>query len=190
MNKQINKTKDIANNITKKIQSGELNMKPKFYFVLGSILSSAGVLIFSILGTYFANMIIHRIRIGKMVTELRKAPISFRFSMFLRVFPWEYLLLSIGFIILGLYLIRKFDVSYKKSYVFLVTIFLTGVILTAFVIDKSGLNERAKKIRYIKGVYGEHNQLPQEKPYIKGLRDQRLQPRHDFERKLPPRLYK
>lgn len=189
MNKQIEKTHNFANEITNKIHSGELQMKPKVYFVLGSFLSSLGVIVFSVLGTFFVNMIIHRLRIGRVVPMIREVPFNAKFMFLLRVFPWEYLLLSIGFVILGLYLLRKFDISYKKSYTFLVILFLVTVTLTAVGMDKMGFNERAKRVKHFKKVYGQHEEM-QKPPFVKGEFHRRPHHQPGFERKNLPRMYK
>ena len=163
--------KDIAKEIKSKIEKGDLKMKPKAYFVIGTFLASFGIIVFGSLSTFFANVMIHRIRVGKMLPAIKDL-------------PWEMLLFATLSLILGLFLIRKFDVAYKKSFTYLVTLLILIVVITAATLDKVGFNERFKQKPHFRRLYEQRD--------VMGTRDfKRMPPKHktNFERNLHPRMY-
>jgi len=145
--------KDLVNDIKTKIEKGQIKMKPKTYFIIGNVLAVCGIVISSILGTLFANFIIHQIRISQTMGYFAQHNMDLRWKMFFKVFPWEYLVLAVFSLIIGLYLIKKFDVSYKENFIILIVLALLTVITMAFALDKAGFNERAKATRFGKGFY-------------------------------------
>lgn len=169
-------TTDIANKIKEKINTGELKMKPKGYFVLGSILATIGIILFGVMGTFVTSVLIHRIKMQRFFSELGNVPFGRKTPYILVNFPWELLILSIVFLIIGLYLIKKFDVSYKKSFILLIIVFVSVVLVTAIGIDKIGIHDRFKKIPRMQRLY-----MQRDNPNLHNK---------DFERKMPRRLYK
>ena len=176
--------KDIAKEIKSKIEKGDLKMKPKAYFVIGTFLASFGIIVFGSLSTFFANVMIHRIRVGKMLPAIKDLPLGFKFRMFAQMFPWEMLLFATLSLILGLFLIRKFDVAYKKSFTYLVSLLILIVVITAATLDKVGFNERFKQKPHFRRLYEQRD--------VMGTRDfKKMPPKHktNFERNLHPRMY-
>ena len=75
---------------------------------------------------------------------------SYGLKAFLYSFPYLYILLAIGFFILAALLLKKYDISYKKSYLGLVVLLFVGSLLVSGVFIASGLNERLEQ-KAIKG---------------------------------------
>lgn len=139
---------EVENKIMDKIMSNEVKMKPKWYFVLGSLISYIGV-IGSIIGaTFFTNITIFLIR--------KRGPGLGRISMLLESFPLWIPLLAIALLILGIWLLKKYDFSYRKNFLTIAIAIITAVFLSAQIIDFLGLSDIWARRGPMKGLYGEH----------------------------------
>lgn len=156
----MNEVRNIAKKIKEQINKNELKMKPKAYFVIGNIVAIIGVIIFAVASTISVNMIIHFFRVGRFGSRLAMLPIQYKIKALMIVFPWEFLLIAIGFIILGVCLIRKFEDGYKNSITVLITLFAIIVLMTGLALDKSGFNEKAKKYHIMRKVYDQRREIP------------------------------
>ena len=63
-----------------------------------------------------------------------------RFEQLLSSFPWWAPLMAIIGLIVGIWLLKKYDFSYKNNFVVITIGFLVAVIIGAWLIDLSGLN--------------------------------------------------
>ncbi len=126
--------KDITQNIMSQINEGKIKMRPKIYFVLGSILTFTG-LIFSIVVSVFL--------IGIVRFSLRThGPMGeYRLNQILSSFPWWALVFAVLGLVLGIWLIRKYDFSIKLDLKIISVIFVLSVILGGVVIDAIGIND-------------------------------------------------
>jgi len=114
MSKKIKKTPvDLEKTVMAKVKSGEITMKPRWYFVLGSLSMIGGLVGLTMMATFLTNLIFFLIR--------RRGPMQgWRLQFMLSNFPWWVPILAILGIVLG----------------FIIAIFLTG-----FLIDFWGLND-------------------------------------------------
>lgn len=125
---------DFEKTIMAKVKSNEISMKPKWYFVLGSLLMIAGLVGFSIGAVFLTNLTLFLLR--------QHGPMGqWRLQQILTSFPLWVPILAVAGIVLGIWMLKKYDFSYKKSLWFVVLGFIFSVILAAFVIDKLGLND-------------------------------------------------
>lgn len=139
---------EVENKVMDKIMSNEVKMRPKWYFVLGSLTSYIGV-IGSIIGaTFFTNITIFLIR--------KRGPGLGRISMLLESFPLWIPLLAIALLILGIWMLKKYDFSYKKNFLTIVVAIIAAVFLSAQIIDFLGLSDIWTRKGPMKGLYGEH----------------------------------
>ena len=106
-------TKDFVKNIKQKINKGEIKMKPKIYFIMGTWLLMIGLAFTSIASMFFTNIIFYRIRIHRPFGFLKFGGTGV--GPFFRMFPWIFIVLTIIALISGLYLYKKTDISYKTS---------------------------------------------------------------------------
>jgi len=125
--------RNIENKIMDKVLSGEVKMKPKWYFVLGSIISFAGLVGMIIGAVFLTNLTFFFIR--------KQGPGTGRINMMLESFPLWIPLLAIALVILGIWMIKKYDFSYKKNFIVVAITVVTAIILSALIIDLLGLNE-------------------------------------------------
>jgi len=117
-----------------KVKSNEISMKPHWYFALGSFLIVAGLVSFSIGAVFLTNLTLFLLR--------RHGPMGqWRLQQLLTSFPLWVPVLAILGIAIGIWLLRKYDFSYKKNFWFIVLGFILSVILAAFIIDRLGLND-------------------------------------------------
>lgn len=174
------KTK-IAEKIKEKIKKDEIKMKPRYFFVLGSLFIGLGMFVSFIFSAFFINLISHRIRVQKMVEYL---PMGGRGRMmFLQHFPWHFLFITLGLLALGAWLLKKYDISYKKSFLIILIGIFIAVISSGLLVDKLGINRPLQKKPGFRRLY----KLPpnsgptSDLPTVKG--------RKSPERKTPSRVY-
>ena len=107
-----------------KVKSNEISMKPRWYFVMGSLLTMAGLVGFSIGTVFLTNITLFLIR--------RHGPMGqWRLQQLLSSFPLWIPVLAILGIVLGIWMLRKYDFSYKKNFWLIILGFIFSVILAA-----------------------------------------------------------
>jgi hypothetical protein len=131
--KQI-KQVDFEKTIMAKVKSNEITMKPRWYFVIGSFLMVAGLVGFSIGAIFITNITLFLLR--------RHGPMGeWRLQLMLNSFPWWVPILAIVGIVSGIWLLKKYDFSYKKNFLLIVTGFVISIFFAAFILDNLGLND-------------------------------------------------
>ncbi|OGJ37299.1 MAG: hypothetical protein A2383_01340 [Candidatus Pacebacteria bacterium RIFOXYB1_FULL_39_46] len=135
MSKKIKKTPvDLEKTVMAKVKSGEITMKPRWYFVLGSLSMIGGLVGLTMMATFLTNLIFFLIR--------RRGPMQgWRLQFMLSNFPWWVPILAILGIVLGVWLLKKYDFSYQKNFGLIVVGFIIAIFLTGFLIDFWGLND-------------------------------------------------
>lgn len=125
---------DLEKTIMDKVKTREISMKPRWYFAAGSALMVTGLTALSIGAAFLINVTVFLIR--------RHGPMGqWRLQMMLQSFPWWIPVLAAAGIGAGIWLLRKYDFSYKKNFLMIVLGFVTALILAGAVIDRLGLNE-------------------------------------------------
>ena len=131
---------DLSTEIVKKIKSEEIKMKPKTYFIFGSLLLGIGAAGFILVAIFFANLITFRLRVSQPQDFLWFGPSGLR--PFIVNFPWQAVLLALLGIGGGLLLIRRSEFSYKKGFWLIALAILFTVGLTGLAVDRTGVNEK------------------------------------------------
>ena len=116
-----------------KIKLGQVRMKPKWFFIVGSLLMTIGLASLTVGAIFLANLTIFLIR--------KKGPGYGRLSMMLTSFPWWIPVLAVLGVVLGVVLFKKYDFFYKKNFLLIVAGFIASIIIAAFAIDYLGLND-------------------------------------------------
>ena len=141
---------NIEKEILSQIKTGKINMKPKWYFVTGSILSIAGLVGLSMGVVYLINLSVFFLK--------RNGPInSWRIQVMIASFPWWIPVLAFIGIIVGAWLLKKYDFSYRKNFALIVITFVISVLFAGLLIDRLGLNEYLSKGR-MRGFYQRYEQ--------------------------------
>lgn len=131
MSKELN----IAKNVMSQIKQGKIKIKPKGYYIIGSILTFIGT-IFSIITSSFL--------FGLLRFSMRShygRGVQYKINEAISNFPWWIFILAIASIALGLWLIKKYNFSYKIKPIFLVLIFISSILVSGIVIDLTGFND-------------------------------------------------
>ncbi|OGM12397.1 hypothetical protein A2W13_02015 [Candidatus Woesebacteria bacterium RBG_16_36_11] len=133
--KKLNKNKaklDMEKVVMGKIKSDEIKMKPKWLFVLGSTFIMAGLVGLTVGAIFLTNLTIFIIK--------KRGPGYGRLDLMLNSFPiWIPILAVLG-VILGIWMLKKYDFSYKKNFVLIILSFIASVIIAGLLVDQLGLN--------------------------------------------------
>jgi len=172
------KKKDISDKIMKDIKAHEVKMKPKVYFVLGSVMLGVSLAFLVLFTSFFIHLVMYRMRIDSPQSFLGFGRMGL--TPFLLNFPWIQLGLVVGGLLIGLHLLKRYDFSYKKNIWMVILVAVTLVVTLAFVIDSVGFDRRFGKMKPIGPLYrvnqvganwvmGEVIEINGEKMIIKGV---------------------
>lgn len=147
MSKELN---SISGNVMNEIRLGRLKMRPKIYFIAGSILTFIG-LVSSILSSVFL--------IGLLRFSLRThGPMGeYRLAQIVESFPWWILILAILGLAIGLWLVRRYNFSYKLNFKLVVFWFIAVLAVAGYLLDTTGLNEIFYQRGYMNKIYKQEN---------------------------------
>lgn len=133
--KEKTKTKaSLEKTVMTQIATGNIQMKPRWFFVLGSVSMMLGLVSASIGAIFLMNLMFFSLRQHGPMGE-------WRLQLMMESFPWWVLILAIGGILSGIYLLKKYDFSYKKNFSLIAGVFIIAIILAAFLIDLTGIND-------------------------------------------------
>lgn len=131
--KQKLNTANIKLNVMAKINSGQIAMKPKWYFVLGASLSIVGLVSFGIVATFLTNLTIFLLR--------QHGPNGqWRLQQILESFPLWVPILAIVGTVLGVWMLKRYDFSYRKNFWLIISAFILSIVLVAYFLDYTGLD--------------------------------------------------
>jgi hypothetical protein len=147
------KKTDLARKVMTQIDKEGVKMRPRLYFVLGSILLGIGLGMAVVFGAFFFNLAFFRLRVHEPFGFLWFGQFGLR--PFIFIFPWFRLFLASIFIILGIILLRRYEISYKKSFLALALSLVILVLTAGFLIDRIGFNEQVRRIPPMQPFY--HN---------------------------------
>ena len=125
---------NITESVMDQIRSEKIKMHSRVYFILGSILTFVGLVSAIVMSVFF---------IGLMRFSFRShGPMgSFRLDQILASFPWWAPVLAIVGLIAGIWLLRKYDFSFKVNFKTLIIGLVLAVIVGGIIVDLSGLND-------------------------------------------------
>ena len=134
-----------------KIHNEKIKMKPRTYFVIGSILTFVG-LVSSVVFSVFL--------IGLMKFSIRShGPMAnYRFDRIMDTFPWWALILAVVGLFIGVWLIRKYDFSFKVNLKFFIIGFIFAVFIGGWIVDSMGFNEALMRRGPMRGMMKQYMQ--------------------------------
>ncbi|MFA6437135.1 MAG: hypothetical protein WC242_03145 [Candidatus Paceibacterota bacterium] len=142
---------EMAQKVMKEIDKKSIRMKPRIFFIISSLFLSFGLFLSIALASFLVNLISFRLRIHAPFQYLRFGRPGY--LPFLHVFPWPMLILAIASIVIGIVIIRKYDISYKKSFWGIAIGLIVFAIIFGIIIDKTGFNEPASKFPPMREMY-------------------------------------
>lgn len=126
--------KSIKSKVMTQISSGQIRMKPRWYFIAGSLLTSLGLIGLNVSAIFMLNLSLFLLRQHGPMGE-------WRLQLMLATFPWVIPGLAVVFLAIGIVMLKKFDFSYQKNFSLIVITILTTVIAAAIMIDLMGIND-------------------------------------------------
>ena len=142
--------KDIENNVMNQIHQGKIKIKPKLYFILGSILTFIGLVSTIITSIFMVGLIrfLFRTNYGWRA--------QYRLEQIFSEFPFWIILIAIIGLALGIWLIGKYDFSYKINHYVLIVGFILAIIVAGFIIDEMGVNDILMRHNPMKNMMRNH----------------------------------
>lgn len=128
------KEKTVEEAVMSKVLSEEVKMKPRWYFVVGSLLTWVGLVGMSVGGVFMSNL-------TWFLLKSRGRMVQWRVMMMLDHFPWWIPLLAVIVMVVGVWFLKQYDFSYKKNFKLIVMVFLLSILISGWLISELGLNE-------------------------------------------------
>jgi len=126
--------KQLYDSVMNAVESGKVEIKPKWQLILASVASFVGLIGVTISSAFLFTVTIFLLRShGPMG--------SWRLQQMLLSFPWWIPVLGLLCLSIGFILLRHYDFSYKKNFPVIIAIFVAVVIVSAVLIDRMGINE-------------------------------------------------
>ena len=138
MNKPKHK-KTIKNTVLAQIKSGQAIMKPKWHFVLKTILVAVGVVIVAFALIYLVSFIFFILR----QTGVFFVP-SFGFrgvGIFLVSLPWFMILTGLVFFVTLEILVKRYSFTYRKPLLYSLIGIIIFVLIGSFIVSRTGLHQ-------------------------------------------------
>ena len=126
--------KNITGAVMNKIHHGEIKMRPKLYFVVGSLLTFLGLVASMLISVFFVGLIRFSLRTHGPMGE-------YRLDQMLSSFPWWAVVVAILGLVIGIWLLRRYDFSYKINFKVIAISFVVAIIVAGWIIDMTGLND-------------------------------------------------
>ena len=109
------KLENITENIMDQIRNDKIKMKPKIFFIIGSIFTFMGLVSSVVFSVFLVGLIRFSLRShGPMA--------SYRFDQMLSSFPWWAPIFTVVGLFLGIWMLRRYDFSFKLNTRFLIPV--------------------------------------------------------------------
>lgn len=125
-------SRNMEKTIMQKIDTQDIKMKPKWVFVAASIFSFTGLIGLSVLAIFLINLILFLVN--------KNGPGYGKLDMMFDSFPLWIPVLAAVLIGIGIWMLHKYDFSYKNNFVLIVIGFILSIVIAAIFIDNLGLN--------------------------------------------------
>jgi uncharacterized protein YacL len=126
--------KNITNVVMDRIHHDKIKMHSKVYFVVGSLLLFSGLIASMIVSVFFVGLIRFSLRTHGPMGE-------YRLDQMISNFPWWMVVVAILGLIIGMWLFRRYDFSYKINFKFVIIGFIVAMIMAGWLLDMTGLND-------------------------------------------------
>lgn len=147
--------KNITDAVMNKIQKGDVKMRPRAYFIIGAILTFAGLV---------SSIVVAAFSVGLMRFSLRAhgPKGAYRLDQLIESFPWWAVILAIVGLGVGIWLIRRYDFSYKIDFKVIIAGFILAVMVGGLIIDMIGVNDaliRKGPLQRMMRHYSQENEI-------------------------------
>lgn len=138
--------KSITENVMNQIHQGKIKMKPKIYFIIGSIFTFLGSVSAFVVSIFLVSLMRFSLR-----THLGRGA-QYKLNQMLSDFPWWIIIFTIISLVIGIWLVRKYDFSYKIKPWIIVLGFILFIVIAGWTIDIIGLNDTLLHSGPMKGM--------------------------------------
>jgi hypothetical protein len=139
MNKEEKKT-NISEKVMSEIKEKHIHMRSKLYFVLGSLVLGIGMTGALLTALFFIAILSFRLRVYGSLGFLWFGQFGLR--PFLMTFPWIPLIIGIAGIAGGVALLKRYEFSYKRSFISIAIVVIAIVLSLGFFLDQFVFDER------------------------------------------------
>lgn len=126
--------KNISDSVMGKIRQGKVSMRPRAYFIMGSLFTFVGLVLSILTSIFLIGLLRFSLRSNGPMGEIRLDELLSRFSW------WGPVCALLGLVI-GISLLRRYDFSYKVNFKVIIIGFVMAIIAAGWVLDMTGLNE-------------------------------------------------
>lgn len=137
---------NISKNVMSEIKNGQIKMKPKWYFVLGSMFAVFGITALFITSSYLVSLIVFSLRTHGPMGQIR-------FDQLVSEFPlWAPIFAIIG-IVLGVSMLKEYDFFYKNNFLVVIVGIISAIILAGVLMDYYSIDVLFAKKGFGRSVY-------------------------------------
>lgn len=134
MSKKVTKPIDLEKKLMAKITAGELVMKPRWYFIAGSVVMLLSLIGLSITAIFLLNIC--------LFLALPHGPMGeLRLQLMLSNFLWWIPVVAVLGVGAAIWLLRQYDFSYKNNFGGISLLFVATIVVAAWLINVTGLND-------------------------------------------------
>lgn len=147
-----------------KIHHDKIKIRPRIYFIVGSVLTFFGLVASVVTSIFLVGLIRFSLRAHGPMGE-------YKIDQLLSSFPWWVPVFATLGIVLGVWLLRQYDFSYKIDYKVIIIGFVATVIMAGWVIDMIGMNDALSRRGPMQGImrqYLQDNNIQQNSDWMRG----------------------
>lgn len=133
-----------------RIEIGEIQMKPRWYFILGTLGMTIGLIGLMIVSVFLISLVSFSLRTHGPMGEIR-------YQQLLASFPWWAPLIALIGIFGGLLLLKKLDFFYKQNFFIIIIVFVGSIIIAGLTIDRLGVDHLWSEGRIMRGLYQQYS---------------------------------
>lgn len=115
------------------VREGRVKMRPKWQYVLGSLAMIGALTGLTTLSVFLVSVVSFSLRTHGPMGAIR-------LERLLSTFPWAALVVAAVGVGLGIWLMKKYDFSYKKNFLLITLSFVFAVLLSGWLINYFGLD--------------------------------------------------
>ena len=133
-----------------RIKSGDVQMKPRWYFVLGTLGMILGLASLAVVSVFLISLVSFSLRTHGPMGDIR-------YQQLLASFPWWAPVIALVGILGGVLLLKKFDLSYKKNFLIIIVIFVGSILIAGLAIDYLGIDSLWARGGMMRGFYHQYD---------------------------------
>ncbi len=124
---------DITKKVMSKIKTEQIKMKPKWFFWLGSLSMFIALVGLVIVLIFLISLVTFSLRTHGPMGAIR-------YQQIISNFPWWTPIIVIIGLVTGIILLKKYDFSYKRNFLFIILVFISAVLLAGILVDTLGFD--------------------------------------------------